>query len=247
MRLLALAVWAAALVFLTIVSSGILTSLLALVGLIVVPGAALALGLLPVGKYAKYGIAVRAVGSLGFGLAFAILAGILLDLTPFGIRWTPLLLGIVAVVSIAILAGIGRQAGPVGISPVITSLTSRQVALLGFSVLMAVSAFGLARVGASATSPNDVQQLWILPDAAGSVQVGIANHTGASQEYRLVLNLDGQDIKEWSAIQLQPGETWKGAPDAVIPKGHLRATLFRSDLPTSAIREVSVSLPAAGG
>jgi hypothetical protein len=121
------------------------------------------------------------------------------------------------------------------------------VALLGFSVLMAVSAFGLARVGASATSPNDVQQLWILPDAAGSVQVGIANHTGASQEYRLVLNLDGQDIKEWSAIQLQPGETWKGAPDAVIPKGHLRATLFRSDLPTSAIREVSVSLPAAGG
>ena len=244
MTVLAAALWAAAVIVLALTSSATLANLLAFVALIVIPGAALSVALLPVGKY---GVAARVAGSIGCGVAFAILAGIVLDRTPIGIRWTPLLLAIVAVVSLAILAGVGRRARPVRVPPIIASVTSRQLALLGLSALLAVGAFGIARVGSTALTPPDVTQLWILPDAGGSVQVGVANYADVAQEYRLVLNLDGHDIKEWPAIRLQAGEVWKGAPDAIIPKGVLRAALYRSDLPGRAFREVSISLPASGG
>ncbi len=244
MTVLAAALWAAALVLLALISSAVVTSLLAFIGLIVIPGAALSLALLPVGRY---GVATRVVGSIAFGSALAILVAIVLDRTPIGLRWTPLLLAIVAVVSLVILAGVGRRAGPIRVPPIIASVNSRQLALLGLSVLLAVGSFGIARIGASATTPSDVTQLWMLPNADGSVEIGIANHADVMQDYRLVLNLDGRDVQTWRAIRLQPGEVWKGAPDAVPAAGKLKASLYRVDLPSRLFHEVFLSLPAAGG
>ncbi|MEO8461983.1 MAG: hypothetical protein ABI555_02120 [Chloroflexota bacterium] len=244
MTFLAAALWVAAFVLLALISSAVVTSLLAFIGLIVIPGAALSLALIPVGRS---GVATRVAGSIAFGIALAIFAAIVLDQTPIGLRWTPGLLAIVAVVSLAILAGVGRAAGPIRVPPIVASANSRQLALLGLSVLLAVGSFGIARIGVSSMTPSDVTQLWMLPNTDGSVELGIANHADATQDYGLVLNLDGRDVQTWPAIRLQPGEVWKGAPDAVPASGRLKASLYRADLPGPPFREVFLSLPAAGG
>lgn len=242
MKALAATPLVAAVVLLATLSGSILADLLVFVGLIAVPGLGLSFGLLRTGRY---GVAATVASSLGFGLAFAILAGVILDLSQLGIRRTPLLLAVVAFLSIAVPLGMGGRAGRRLPFVAMTGITSRQLALLGIGAVLTVGAFGIARTGASATAPSNVTQLWILPDA-DSVQVGLANLTNASQQYRLVLTLDGSDIKEWPTISLKPGEVWKGAPDTVIFRGTLRAILYLAEQPGRSYREVSFSLPAPG-
>jgi hypothetical protein len=243
MKALAATPLVAAALLLAVVSGSMLADLVAFVGLIALPGLGLSFGLLRTGRY---GVAATVAGSIGFGLALAILAGVVLGLSPVGIRWTPLLLAVVAVLSIAIAMGIGGRGDRRVKLAALAGITSRQLVLVGTAVLLTVGAFGIARTGASTTPPSNVTQLWILPDA-DSVQVGVANLTDSSQRYRVVLTLDGGGIKEWPSISLKPGEVWRGAPDAVIFKGTLRAFLYLADQPGRSYREVSFSLPSTGG
>lgn len=234
--------------------------------------------------------AEQAAMTIGLSISLAIVAGLILNVLPWGLTestWGWLLGGLtLAACAVAwqrVQARIGatksdldsrRSAAPegpapassaparaAGASPVPASASNsasaatvarRRAAVPGLQVAMLVAAAGLvlaalgvARLGVAVQPQAPFTQLWLLPGPTGtSVQIGVTNHEGSSLGYRLVVLEDGQQIAQWSPVDLADGVTWQvdyTLPSAGAVLHTVDVQLFR---PTDAspYRETHVSV-----
>lgn len=233
---------AAALVLLGLIDAGIVVSVVALLVLMAVPGAAVAVWTVP---QARTTLAPRVLLAVGLGLALAVLIGVVLDRTPFGVRATPVVLAVLAVVSLAVLIPRDRSAWPRELPRV---MTVGQASMLALSLVIAVSAFGISRWSARDTVPAELAQLWLVRTPAGTLEAGVTNDGRSAVTYRLVLRSGTADLLDRPSIVLQPGQSWRETvPPAIVPASALHAVLYRADDPATPFREVLMSNPKAGG
>jgi uncharacterized membrane protein len=221
----------------------VLTSSLVLV----LPGYALTSALFP---RQALGIPERLVFSLGLSLAIVLLGGLVLNLTPFGLRagsWAVFLTGItLGACAVALVRRRGQDISTSGWLGDI-GLTFRQGLLLGLAALIVCGAVAVSIIGAERQPSPGFTQLWILPvggaaNAKHVVRLGMSNTESKAMEYRLAVNMNGKVVKEWPAIDLSPNEKWEAT--LVLPQtGHsgtarVEAMLYRTDAPTTIYRHV---------
>jgi hypothetical protein len=75
------------------------------------------------------------------------------------------------------------------------------------AVVCVVAAIVFARIPLSARGVSGYTQLWLLPDGGG-VQVGVASSELETTQYRIDLLEDGQVLRSWDDVTLQPNDEW---------------------------------------
>ena len=226
----------------------VLIRILTLPLVLVLPGHALTAAVFP---KRTLGVPERLVFSLGLSLVIVIMGGLVLNLTPFGLRtssWAVLLGGITlgaSGVSLirqrgqSIFASGGWWVGNVG-------LTLRQGLLLGLATVIVCGAVAVSIIGAERQSYPGFTQLWILPTGGANpkniVRLGVSNMESTAMEYRLAVNVDGKVVKEWPFIDLEPNEKWEAtlvlAPTGSAGTARVEADLYRAGAPTTIYRHV---------
>jgi uncharacterized membrane protein len=215
---------------------------------LVLPGYALTSALFP-GR--EFGIHERLIFSLALSLVLVIMGGLLLNLTPWGLRtgsWAVFLTGItLGACAVALVRRRGQgisNARWLGVRNI--GLTFRQGLLLGLAALIVCGAVAFSIIGAEQQPYPGFTQLWILPAGGSSpknaVRLGVSNMELTAMEYRLAVSVDGKVVKEWPAIDLNSHEQWEAT--LLIPQtahagtAKIEADLYRTDAPTSLYRHV---------
>jgi hypothetical protein len=232
----------------------VLIRALALPLVLVLPGYALISASFP---RRPLGITERLVFSLGLSLAVVILGGLLLNLTPFGLRastWAVLLAGITLGASaVALVRRRGQSMSAPGWWRVGNfGLTPRQGLVLGLAAAIVCGAMAVSITGAERQSYPGFTQLWMLPAGTSSgeniVRLGVGNMQSTDMEYRLVVNVDGKTVIEWPVIDLQPHATWEATlvlpPTRSLGVARVEADLYRGGAPTVIYRHVVLWLGA---
>jgi uncharacterized membrane protein len=213
---------------------------------LLLPGYALVSALFP---NRSLGVLERLVISLGLSLIIVIIGGLALNWTPFGLRassWTVLLAGItLAASAVALVRRRGQEIstlGWLGVGDI--GLTLRQGLLLGLAALIVCGGVAVSIIGTSRQSYAGFTQLWILPaggaNAENAVRLGVSNMESTAMEFRLAVNVDGNVVKEWPSIDLEPNEKWE-ATLVLLPTGpvaRVEADLYRADAPTTIYHHV---------
>jgi uncharacterized membrane protein len=215
---------------------------------LVLPGYALTTALFP---KRIFGISQRLVFSLALSLVIAVLGGILLNFTPWGLHagpWAVFLGGITLVACVVAL--VRRRAQNISSSAWLRHenirLNFRQGLLLSLAVFLVGGAIAMSIIGAEHQPSPGFTQLWILPgigaDAKTAVRLGVKNMESTAMEYTLTVNVDGKPVKEWLAIDLNPNEQWETTlslpPTGQIGSTEIEANLYRADAPTTIYRHV---------
>jgi len=233
----ALAVAAAAVAILDV---PVLRTLLALPLVLGLTGYAITAALFSPGQLSS---AERLTCSLALSLAVAALAGVVLNLTPWGLHtwtWSVLLATVTVVAAQAALRRPGMTAGSV--LGVAVPLRLNQGLLLGAAALVSVLAIGLAREGALSQHSTPFTQLWIQPEGspdASMVRVGITNVESTTITYRLELKVAGSVAHVWEPVTLQNSEQWQATAQIyTVPARPVEATLYRLDAPQVVYRQV---------
>jgi uncharacterized membrane protein len=192
----------------------------------------------------------RIVFTLGLSLVIVVLAGLLLNLTPIGLQagsWAVFLGAITLASSVIALIRRQRQNLPAsgGINAWNIGLSLPQGLLLGLAALIVCGAFAVSIIGAEHQPYPGFTQLWLVP-ASGSnqqhtVNIGLSNMESTTMEYRLVVNVNGKVVKQWSTIDLNPNGKWDttlAIPLSSAGSAKVEADLYRTNAPRSLYRHV---------
>ncbi len=154
------------------------------------------------------------VVATAMALALPILGGLVLQAAglPLHARaWGGLVAGLtVAGDVLLLLRSRGGRGEDTGARPARWSPSAWQVTVFGAALVVAAGAVGVARVGASIQRTPGFTELWIsgLRQNPAAADLGIVNHQGHSQRYRLVLLHQGRPDTVWNLV-LSEGETWQ--------------------------------------
>jgi uncharacterized membrane protein len=193
------------------------------------------------------GIPERLLFSVGLSLAIAVLGGLLLNWTPWGLQaesWALLLGG--TALSASGLALIRRRGFVVGPTIVGTGLGFPQILLLGLAALVVVVAVALARTPSSQQGLQGYTMLWILPSGdadQNTVRLGVSSMEFTTVKYRLQVEVKGQIAHSWPVIELEPGEKWEmtiDLPTEQYGSQPVEAVLYHADTPGSVYRQVTL-------
>jgi uncharacterized membrane protein len=246
---LAVAVALAALALAVVAGTpGLAGGVLVAAALLLVPGTAVTLALLPGNGTDNL---VRSVTAIGMGFAIMVIGGVVLNQAGVPLTaptWLLLLAVVTAVGGVLSLLERRRSLPVMTLEPAAVPaprldwhLRPVQVALLVAALLIAAGSVRVAHVGVTDQPVTGFTQLWILP-ASGTfaLQVGILNGEGAAQTYRLELVRGTQALGSWPAVQLEQGATWTiGIPIPGGGSGPVQARLYRSTEPSVVYRSVT--------
>lgn len=189
----------------------------------------------------RFGLAGAFTVASGVSIGLIVMAGLTLNLLPWGLQAVTWLAYVVVVLGVALVLDRGGSAWRPRLGAV------RHEVILGVvGATMLVSALVFARLYAG-TSSESFTQLWIAPSAAAptsSVDVGIRNEERATTGYRLEVRSDGALVRTWPEILLASGQTWTTTVSAGA--GQIEARLFRLSDPGTLYRHVTVLLGATG-
>ncbi len=234
-------------IVLVITASSLIRIILGLPFVLVLPGYAIT-GALFARRELK--AAEWLVYTLGLSLACLALSGLLLNITPWGLRpdtWI-VLLGVIA--TLASLIAYRRRwplQTPIGSGlPESFSLSVRQLVLLALTGVVTLAALAVA-FNPSPQQPNQgYTVLWAergTGDNAGRVVFGIDSKELSPQRYRLDVTADKHLVHQWPAISLAPGETFTDSLDLdadTLGNAPLEGRLYRLDNPQEVYRQVIV-------
>ncbi len=196
----------------------------------VAPGYALTQALFP---FRTFSVAERAVLTIGLSLATTIVGGLVLNVTPWGLQigsWLVLLMGVTAIVgAVAIVQR--RRVGKVLVRFPHIGINWQQGALLAGAVLIAVTAVGVASVGAAQQHYAGFTQLYMLRVEAhgrGAANLRIVNHENETVQYSMVLRIDGHITRRWTTISMVAGGVW--ATVIPLPAGRSSWNIARAIL-----------------
>jgi uncharacterized membrane protein len=188
--------------------------------------------------------------TFGISLVIVVLGGLVLNLTPFGLRagsWAVLLGAITIAASIVtlLLRQVLRVPASASLSGGKNGFSLGQGLLLGLAALIICGAFVVTIIGAQTQPYPGFTQLWMVPAHGASQQhtinVGVSNMESTTMEYRLVVNVNGKVVKEWSSIDLNPKQQWDTTLVLQQPaagSAKVVADLYQSNAPTKIYRYV---------
>ena len=224
------------------VSNIILRTAVALPLLFFLPGYAVTVALFPCNLPE---IQERLILNLGMSLGVAILGGLLLNLTMWGLRaesWSLWLSGVTLVACFIALLRRPRQPILVRHWPNLT-ISLDQGMFIALIILGIVVAIGIATSSALQQKGTSFTQLWILPadgENSGIVRLGVNNMEPRVTSYRLELEQDGRVLRQWPSITLAPGELWETQVVAQSTGESITLTLYRLDAPGVVYRQVTL-------
>jgi uncharacterized membrane protein len=182
--------------------------------------------------------------SVGMSLALALLGGLLLNLTRWGLRaesWSLWLGGVTLAACLTALLRRPRQLLSTGPRVNLAIRFDRWMFIL-LVALGVVVAMGIATSSALQQKPSSFTQLWILPgdgENSGTVRLGVNNMELELMSYKLELEQDGSVLRRWPSITLAPGEIWETHVSALAGES-ITATLYRLDAPSVVYRQVTL-------
>jgi hypothetical protein len=201
---------------------GIVSSVVAATILIMLPGAGLARLLLG-GRVRGIGNSVAA--ALGLGLAFAVIVGVALDLTPIGIGRAPIVMLAAAILSaIALARGAGRWLLR---SPIRPGDWTHSATLIALALVLATGAYAGARLAAQRQGPAELTQLWILPSSGDAIRIGVTNVATSAVEWRVVIREGAEVLADEPSLLLQPEGSWEITLDVPQRATPVTASLYR--------------------
>jgi uncharacterized membrane protein len=179
--------------------------------------------------------AERLALSIGTSLTVAVLTGLMLHWTPWGLQpvsWSVALGGVTLVAAACTViqwrwrSVPGGAAGAAGRAARTTNRRAAPVLhigvgsslLLASAALIVVGTVYLARLSATSRTAVGFTQVWMLPagDAsATTVRLGVNSNETTETQYILRLDVDGAPLQTWPSIVLGPGQTWEAT--AAIP------------------------------
>lgn len=179
---------------------------------LVLPGYALISALFP-GR--ALGGWERVVFSVGLSLIIVILGGLVLNLTPFGLRTNSWAVYLGAITLGASSVALVRRRGQD--KPASRWLMNRPTFLQALLVVLAgVIIYGAVAVsfrGATQQSHTGFTQLWILPvsgaNSKHAVRLGVSNMESQTVKYLLEVDVNGLIVKLWPSIDLKPNQQWE--------------------------------------
>jgi uncharacterized membrane protein len=209
-----------------------------------VPGYALSAAVFP---HRELPMLERALFVVGSSLALAVIGGVILNATPWGLRastWAWFLSSIT--LGLCVVAWKQRASRTRPRSVPRPAFRWGEVWLMGCAVVLIALTFVVNQFPVPASGAEGYTMLWIQPDrAAGAnhVQIGIESSELARTRYRLQLQLDGAPVQEWDSIELQSGETWQVRAEfpTTADAPTIQAVLYRADVPDSVYRMVSLT------
>jgi uncharacterized membrane protein len=194
----------------------------------------------------------RLLVSVALSIALAVLIGLILDLTPFGLRvgsWAVAL--VLATAGESVVASIRRdRASAPGPRVDLLRLKGRDTALLLLAALLVSGGIAFARTPLPATRAQGYTGLWILRShLIGRVRVGVTSGELHATDYRLVVRQGARKLYERPRLQLAPGQRWADTIRlrGIAPTHQLiEALLYRDDHPHTVYRLVRL-WPSASG
>lgn len=222
----------------------VLRTLFALPLVLVLPGYLCTAAAFPRGGL---GVVERLLLSLGMSLVLAVLGGLLLHLTPWGLG---VLNWVVYFVTVILLAGgvtwWRRRSMPAAVTARrFITISLRQGLLLCTLVLILASAVAVARIGAEEQRVAHFTQFWLLPggqDEVDQIHLGITNEELQPVRYRVEVSVTGIVVQEWSLIALDQGQRWQTTVTLPMPRDDsesVTALLYRLDAPDVVYRHVN--------
>lgn len=228
-------------------SGSIVRLVFALPLVLFLPGYAITAALLPAGLPGK---AERLLFSLGLSVVVTALSGLILNLTPWGLRtgaWA-ILLAVIVVLAGSVARKRGRT--EVTISATLVAryfrLRLRDGLFLGLAILVTGAAVGLTRLPASPNGFTGYTQLWMTPSSPGNpseFRLGLKSAEFTETRYRLQVRVGDQVVQEWPEVTLKPGETWETEirlQGDQFGTGPIVADLYKLDNPATIYRHVKL-------
>ncbi len=180
--------------------------------------------------------------SLGLSLTIAIVGGLVLNLTPWGLEtgsWVVFLsLTILGGGAIAVRRRPGLSVVPAGAGRSVAR-SAYPVAPLMAAALVLIVATRVAATGELRQQHKGFTQLSILSIQGSAARVSITNQESATTSYRLQLTAGGRTIRQWPSLTLAQGDTWQATvalPSTPSRAGRVQATLYRTVFPRSVYR-----------
>jgi uncharacterized membrane protein len=242
-------VGASAIVLLTLTAtlvdvSGFIRGAAALLFVLLLPGWAITAALLP---ERVFGFWERLAISVGSSIAIAMLTGLLLHLTPWGIQtgvWWSLMAGITLIAGLVALGRLRTRLTIPGVR--LNRAQVAQVGLIGLALLVSSLAVIIARQPSPPQGFEGYTSLWIFPfryEGDHAIQVGVSSQEFDDVAYRLELQWNGQVIKEYPPFNLSPGESMdvilQFEGDFLAAGGAIQAMLYRMEDQEQVYRQVT--------
>jgi uncharacterized membrane protein len=194
------------------------------------------------------GVAERIALSLGLSLAIAALAGLVLNLTPWGLKassWA-LVLGLMTIGACA--AALARRKSHRPSAAIRVAVPPRQAALLGMAAAIVVVAGTVAWLGAERQSHAPYTQFWVVRLGASAFDIGIGNHESGNRSYIVTVKTTWGASVQLSKFEpkVRRGATWTVHVAVTRHTGTLdiTANLYYATRPTIRIHHVYSHLGA---
>ena len=176
--------------------------------------------------------------AIGTSLALAVLVGLALNWSPWGVAGPsqPLALGAIALVS----GGVALRRAPAPLAvPTLPPWWQMVVALVVIGGLCG-GALAIARAGAVAQPRPGFTQAWLVPvlNRSHMVQIGLTNQERGPHTYRVVLSDHHHVTTTWTGITLSNAATWQ-LTFSVAARAQLEADIYIDTMPTVRYRHVS--------
>jgi hypothetical protein len=211
------------------------------------PGYAITAALLPP---RSLGNAQRLLFSLGISVAVTALAGLVLNLTPWGLQTSTWAIMLAVIVWLASgIAWLQRRRDSTITAVLIErrfKLRFSDVLLVGLAVLVTGTAIGLTRLPVAPNGVAGYTLLWMIPANTGNsndFRLGLNSAEFSETRYRLQVSVGDQMVKEWPELSLKSGESWETAiklQSDQVGAGSIVANLYKLDDPTTIYRHVKL-------
>jgi len=223
----------------------------ALLFVIVCPGYALLEATLPL----LSDVPVRVLVAVAMGMSAAVVAGLVLDATPWGLdreSWVAALALLVALA--ALVAAVRRWFVEAAPQPR-TRLGRPTLLVAAFTIgglVLTIEAVVVARIPLPAHHTVGYTMLSASPPSRkGSLTIEVQSGELSRSSYRLVARRGGRTLAEWRGIRLDPGDRWRATVrlDALgrdrtsrqrTVRDPLSFVLFRTDRSAAPYREIRV-------
>jgi hypothetical protein len=155
----------------------------------------------------------RVAVATGLVLAVPVIGGLALQAVGVPLHrtaWTGLFAAVTLMGDATLMRQCRRTPSIVGMRPTKWPFSIWQIVDYSLAIMIAVGAVGLADAGASIQHYPGFTELWLSPGTGGDVNasLGVSNHQGGTERYRLVL-IHGKKISATWNITLPNDKTWQ--------------------------------------
>lgn len=156
--------------------------------------------------------------ALGLSLALAVVSGLVLNWTPWGVGGVQqtAVLALVAVGG-ALLALLRRGGEPaatdrwsLAAGPLLPPVRAGQLLLLALGLGLVAAAVVISARSAATAPGSGYVAAWITPAGSrpGTVSLGVDSHTASAAGYRVELLEGARTVRDWPRLSLPAGGTW---------------------------------------